>query len=48
MVYIDHQRSQAMASFKAQVIETGLQPHCSFIEQHHWSERLLIPILCKD
>jgi len=41
MVYIDHQRAQAMESFKAQVLEKGLQPYCSFIEQNHWSEQLL-------
>ena len=41
MVYIDRQRAQAMESFKAQVLQEKLQPYCSFIEQHHWSERLL-------
>jgi hypothetical protein len=42
MVYIDSHRAKAIQDFKAQVIQDKLQPYCSFIEQRHWSERLLI------
>lgn len=42
MVYIDRKRAKALDAFKAQVLEKYLQPYCSFIEQHHWSEQLLV------
>jgi len=42
MVYIDSLRAKAIQDFKVQVIKDKLEPYCSFIEQRHWSEQLLI------